>query len=182
MEIHQLSAADAVRILHSSPQGLTSAEAERRLHDFGPNEVERVRGEPLWRQFLREFTHFFAIILWVAAGLAFWADWRAPGEGMSTLGWASVGVIVINSVFSFIQAYRAGQALAALEKLLPHQVRVMRDGTFQQRPAADLVPGDVIALASGDLAPADCRLIEAFSVRVNNATESGESAPVMRAA
>lgn len=180
MEIHQLSAADAVHILHSSPEGLTSAEAERRLHDFGPNEVERVRGEPLWRQFLREFTHFFAIILWVAAGLAFWAGWRVPGEGMSTLGWAIVGVIVINSVFSFIQAYRAGQALAALEKLLPHQVRVMRDGTFQQRPAADLVPGDVIALESGDLAPADCRLIEAFSVRVNNATVSGESAPVMR--
>ncbi len=180
MEIHRLGVEDALRSLHSGPDGLTSAEAERRLHDFGPNQVERVRGEPLWLLFLKELIHFFAVILWVAAALAFLIDWLEPGEGMGSLAWAIVGVIVVNSVFSFVQVYRAEQAIAALEKLLPQQVRVMRDGVFQQSPAAELVPGDVIALAAGDLVPADCRLVEAFSVRVDNATITGESVPLVR--
>ena len=182
MKIHQLSVADALRSLHARPEGLTSVEAQHRLHDFGPNQVERVRGEPLWLQFLKEFTHFFAVILWVAAALAFCADWNEPGQGMGMLGGAIVGVIVINSIFSFVQVYRAEKALSALEKLLPHQVRVLRNGVFEQRPAAELVPGDVIALEAGDIAPADCRLIEAFSVRVNNATVTGESLPLVREA
>ncbi|MGZ3471812.1 MAG: cation-translocating P-type ATPase [Isosphaeraceae bacterium] len=182
MKIHQLSVADALRSLHARPEGLTSVEAQHRLHDFGPNQVERVRGEPLWLQFLKEFTHFFAVILWVAAALAFCADWNEPGQGMGMLGGAIVGVIVINSIFSFVQVYRAEKALSALEKLLPHQVRVLRNGVFEQRPAAELVPGDVIALEAGDIAPADCRLIEAFSVRVNNATVTGESVPLVREA
>ena len=182
MRIHNISVEDALSSLHSRPEGLTSAEAEHRLHDFGPNRVERLRGKPLWLQFLGEFTHFFAVILWVAAALAFLADWSEPGEGMGALGWAIIGVIVVNSLFSFVQVYRAENALAALEKLLPYQVRVMRDGVFEQRPAADLVPGDVIALEAGDLVAADCRVIEAFSVRVNNSTVTGESVPVVREA
>ena len=182
MKIHQLSVDDALRSLHARPEGLTSVEAQHRLHDFGPNQVERVRGEPLWLQFLKEFTHFFAVILWVAAALAFCADWNEPGQGMGALGGAIVGVIVINSIFSFVQVYRAEKALSALEKLLPHQVRVLRNGVFELRPAAELVPGDVIALEAGDIAPADCRLIEAFSVRVNNATVTGESVPLVREA
>jgi sodium/potassium-transporting ATPase subunit alpha len=122
------------------------------------------------------------VILWVAAALAFCADWNEPGQGMGALGGAIVGVIVINSIFSFVQVYRAERALSALEKLLPHQVRVLRNGVFEQRPAAVLVPGDVIALEAGDISPADCRLIEAFSVRVNNATVTGESVPLVREA
>ena len=182
MKIHQLSVDDALRSLHTRPEGLTSVEAQHRLQEFGPNQVERIRGEPLWLQFLKEFTHFFAVILWVAAALAFFADWNEPGQGMGALGGAIVGVIVINGVFSFWQVYRAERALSALEKLLPHQVRVLRDGAFELRPAAELVPGDVIALEAGDYLPADCRLIEAFAVRVNNATVTGESVPLVREA
>ncbi len=81
-----------------------------------------------------------------------------------------------------MQVYRAERALSALEKLLPHQVRVLRSGAFELRPAAEVVPGDVIALESGDISPADCRLIEAFSVRVNNAMVTGESVPLVREA
>jgi len=182
MNIYQAPVVNALRSLHSRPEGLTSAEAEHRLHDFGPNQVERLQGKPLWMQFLGEFTHFFAVILWVASALAFLADWSEPGQGMGMLGWAIIGVIVINSVFSFVQVYRAEKALSALERLLPHQVRVVRNGVFERRPAADLVPGDVIALEAGDLAPADCRVIEAFSLRVNNATITGESVPLVREA
>jgi magnesium-transporting ATPase (P-type) len=81
-----------------------------------------MQGQPLWMQFLGEFTHLFAVILWVAAALAFLADWSEPGQGMGTLGGAIIGVIVINSVFSFVQVHRAEKALSALERLLRHQV------------------------------------------------------------
>jgi magnesium-transporting ATPase (P-type) len=180
MKIQHLNGDEALRSLGSGPGGLTADEARRRLLEFGPNRVERARREPLARQFAREFTHLFALLLWAAAALAFWADRRDPGQGMATLGWAIVGVILVNSLFSFAQVYRAERALDALERMLPHQVKVLRDGAFALSPAAELVPGDVVSLEAGDLVPADCRLVEAFSVRVNNATVTGESAPLAR--
>ncbi len=180
MKIHRLTVADAFASLKSSLAGLSDAETQRRLAEFGKNEVEEVAHEALLLTFAREFVHFFALILWIAAGLAFFAEWREPGQGMATLGFAIVGVIVINGVFSFWQAYRAEQALAVLKKLLPSVTKVVRAGTVRQLPAADLVPGDVILLEAGDILPADCRLVEAFSVRVNNSTVTGESLPVSR--
>jgi calcium-translocating P-type ATPase len=180
MKIHHLTVSDAFASLKSGLAGLSDAEAQRRLVEFGANEVEEVAHEALLLTFAREFVHFFAIILWIAAALAFFAEWREPGQGMATLGFAIVGVIVINGVFSFWQAYRAGQALAALKKLLPNATKVVRGGAVRQVPAAQLVPGDVILLEAGDILPADCRLVEAFSVRVNNATVTGESLPASR--
>src|SRR5262249_1341755 len=96
MKIHHLNAAEACLSLHSSPSGLPSVEAERRLLEFGPNRVERIQGTPLSVRFLKGFTHFFALILWVAAGLAFVAEWNDPGAGMATLGCAILGVILVN--------------------------------------------------------------------------------------
>ncbi len=180
MKIHHATVADAFSSLKSGPAGLSDAEAQRRLVEFGANELEEVAREALVLTFAREFLHFFAIVLWIAAMLAFFAEWREPGQGMGTLGFAIIGVIAINGVFSFWQAYRAGQALAALKKLLPNAAKIMRSGSVRQAPAAELVPGDVILLEAGDIVPADCRLVEAFSVRVNNATVTGESLPVSR--
>ncbi|MEQ1862968.1 MAG: cation-transporting P-type ATPase [Chthoniobacteraceae bacterium] len=180
MKIHHLTVADALVSLKSALTGLSDAEAERRLAGFGPNEVTEVAHEALLLTFAREFSHLFAVILWIASALAFFAEWHEPGQGMATLGFAIVGVIVINGVFSFWQAYRAGQALAALKKLLPNVAKVVRSGAARQVPATDLVPGDVILLEAGDILPADCRLVEAFGVRVNNATITGESLPASR--
>lgn len=182
MKIHRLTPEDALQSVQSGPAGLSVAEAGRRLREYGPNQVTRARREPVVWKLLKEFTHFFALILWVAAGLAFWAEWRDPGQGMGTLGTAILGVIIVNGLFSFWQVYRAEKSLAALEKLLPHQVKVLRGGTFTQIPSADLVPGDVISLEAGDLIPADCRLLQAFGVRVNTATVTGESTPRGRSA
>jgi sodium/potassium-transporting ATPase subunit alpha len=180
MKIHHLSVEAALASLNTGTDGLSHAEAGRRLQEFGPNQVERVAGTPLWLRFLKEFTHFFALILWVAAGLAFAAEVFGPGQGMLTLGLAILGVILINGLFSFLQEYRAEKALAALEKLLPHQVEVMREGKARQILAAELVPGDFLILEEGGDVPADCRLIEAFGVRVNHATVTGESLPKAR--
>jgi sodium/potassium-transporting ATPase subunit alpha len=180
MKIHQLTADEALRSLQSGPAGLSADQAARRLVEFGPNQFVRAPRESVVWQFIREFIHFFALILWLAAGLAFGAHWEDPDQGMATLGFAIVGVIIVNGVFSFWQVYRAERALAALEKLLPPQVKVQRGGVFLQIPAAGLVPGDVISLEAGDLIPADCRLIEGFGIRVNVATVTGESLPKAR--
>jgi calcium-translocating P-type ATPase len=179
-KLHQLSADEALRSLGSSPSGLTKIEADRRLHEFGPNRIEPVARRSLALDFLGEFTHFFAVILWIAAGLAIVADVFDPGQGFRTLAWAIVGVIVVNASFSFWQEYRAERALDELQKLLPKTANVRRDGFTTRIPAEELVPGDLLVLEAGDDVPADARLIEAAAVRVNTATLTGESIPASR--
>jgi len=166
--------------LHSGAQGLAQAEAAQRLARHGANRIEEITGQSFAGKLLKEFTHFFALILWLAAGLAFVAEWKDPGQGMAMLGYAVLGVILINGLFSFWQEYRAEKALAALRNLLPRHTTALRDGKAVQLPVAELVPGDVVLLAAGDDVPADCRLIEAFGVRVNTANLTGESKPMAR--
>lgn len=180
MHIANLSVVDALSSLRSAEDGLSAAEAEKRLREFGANRIEEIRGEPQWKQFFRQFTHFFALILWVAAALAFFAESRSPGEGMWQLGIAILAVIIINGSFSFWQEYRAEQAIAALRKLLPQVVKVMRDGRLFSLPAELLVPGDIVLLEEGDNVPADCRLIAGSEVRLNASTLTGESQPKAR--
>jgi magnesium-transporting ATPase (P-type) len=175
MKIHQLPLNEVYASLQTSRGGLTADEAHRRFTEFGPNRIEPPPRTPLVVRLLKEFTHFFAVILWIGAALAFWAEWQSPGQGMATLGQAIVGVIIINGVFSFWQVYRAERALAALERLLPHRVKVFREGAFAEVPTPELVPGDVISVETGDLVSADCRVLEAFSLKVNNAAVTGES-------
>ena len=182
MQIQQLSAADAVASLNSGPQGLSSAEALRRLSEFGPNRVEKVAGESMLLRFLKEFTHFFALILWLAAALAFLAEWSDPGQGMAKVGYAVVVVILVSGLFSFWQEFRVERTLAALRELLPQQVDVLREGKAVRLAADQLVPGEIVLLEQGNNIPADCRLIEAFGVRINDATVTGESLPKLRTA
>lgn len=182
MRIQQLSVEEAFASLRSSPEGLAPDEAEGRLREYGPNEIEQVRREPLTMVFIKEFAHFFAIVLWIAAALAFMAEAYEPGQGMATLGWAIIGVIVVNGFFSFWQAFRAERAMLALQKLLPQIVKVVRDGSVRRVPPANLVPGDVVLIEAGDRVPADCRVVAACSLRVNTATVTGESVPHSRTA
>ena len=175
LSIASLPPAAALASLGSSRNGLAAGEAKRRLAEFGANEVQAVTADPLWLMLAREFTHFFALILWLAAGLAFFAAHAEPGQGMFELGLAIVGVIVVNGCFSFWQAYRAERALAALQKLLPQQVDVRRDATALVIPASALVPGDLVQLAEGAKVPADCRVVESWGLRVNLSTLTGES-------
>ncbi len=159
---------------------MSSGEAARRLREYGPNRVEEVAGEPLVLRFLKEFTHFFALILWLAAALAFAGEWSDPGQGMARVGYAVVAVILISGLFSFWQEYRVERTLAALRALLPQHVEVLRDARIVRLLAEELVPGDIILLSQGDNIAGDCRLIEAFGVRVNNAAVTGESLPKAR--
>jgi calcium-translocating P-type ATPase len=165
-------------VLRSGTGGLSASEAARRLAEFGPNDVERVERPSQALAFLAEFTHLFAVILWVAAGLAFLAAIAQPGAGMGTLAAAIVGVIAVNGVFSFWQQHRAERALEALERLLPARVLALRGGEPIPVDARALVPGDVVFLEAGSRIPTDCRVVESFGLRVDNATITGESVPV----
>jgi sodium/potassium-transporting ATPase subunit alpha len=180
MQIHCLSVEQALASLKTKATGLDSAEASRRRAEFGPNHVEEVGREHLLLTFTREFTHFFAIILWIGATLAFLAERFQPGQGMARLGVAIVGVIIVNGVFSFWQEFKAEKAVAALRQLLPQTVQARRDGVIVEMLAIDLVPGDIVLLEEGNFIPADCRLIETFGLRVNTATVTGESRPMPR--
>lgn len=182
MRLTHLTPEAALASLKSGPGGLSAAEAARRLAEFGANEIEEVGRRSLWWRFGREFTHFFAVILWVAAALCFIAEWYRAGQGMAVLGYAILGVILINGVFSFWQEYRAERAVAALRQLLPPTVTALREGEPASVPASALVPGDVVLLKEGDNVPADCRIIDAFGLRVNTATITGESRPKARTA
>ena len=180
MVIQELSPEHALKSLESRWTGLTTEEAGRRLDEYGSNRLEQIAPEPVVLRLLKEFGQFFSVILWVAAALAFAAEWSEPGQGMARIGAAIVLVILVSGVFSFWQELRMERTLAALQKLLPSLVRVLRDDVIVELPAEALVVGDVVLLGQGDNVPADCRLVESFGVRVNNATVTGESAPQPR--
>lgn len=180
MLIQQVSAEEALRSLRSGSGGLSPDEAKRRFVEFGPNRIAHLPGPSAAARLLAGFCHFLALILWLAAILAFVAEHMEPGSGMASLGFAIIGVIVINALFSFWQEHKAERALASLEKLLPTDVRVLREGMIRQVPAEHVVPGDLVSLGAGDDVPADCRLIHAVDVCVNLATVTGESLPQAR--
>lgn len=178
MRINQLTKEEVLRTLTTSEHGLDEQEALRRFGEFGPNEIEEVRRTPLWVKFLRQFTHFLAVLLWIAAGLSFLSEYMSPGEGMFRLGVAIVCVIVINAIFTFIQEYRAELSIEKLRQMLPFNVKVIRAGAEREIPAREVVPGDIVLLSEGDKVPADVRLIEGNTLVVNNAPLTGESEPV----
>jgi len=179
-KINELTKEDVFRTLVSSAQGLSTEEVQRRLAEFGRNEITAVKGKSLVLRLLSQFTHFLAIVLWLAAFFSFLSEYLNPGEGMLTLGLAIVAVIVINAVFTFTQEYRAEKALEALNRLLPFNVKAIRSGKESEVPAEEVVPGDLIRLAEGDKVPADLRLIESSALKVNNASLTGESEPIIR--
>jgi potassium/sodium efflux P-type ATPase len=117
--------------------------------------------------------HFFALMLWAAAALAFIG-------GMPALGWAIIAVVIINGLFSFAQEYRAERATRALAALLPTQARVRRGGRTTRIAAEELVPGDVVLLREGDRISADARIVRTHMLAVDNSMLTGESVPVQR--
>lgn len=177
MGIQNLSSEQTLKSLNSSPHGLSTEQALHRLREYGYNLINADQDEVLALIFLKQFIHFFAIILWLAAGLAFFAGYHSADENMFTLGFAIVLVILVNGLFSFWQEHKAKQVITTLKKLLPEYVRALRDGNLTEITSDLLVPGDILLLQEGDNVPADCRLIDVQALRVNYATISGESLP-----
>ena len=160
-------------LLDSGPGGLPAGEAARRLASHGPNRLERVARRPLVMRLLAQFTNLFALLLWAGGALAFLG-------GLAELGWAVFVVIIVNGLFSFFQEYRAERAIEALQRLLPREVIVRRDGAEVRVPVIELVPGDVVILDEGQQVPADGQLLQAASLRIDQSVLTGESHPVFK--
>ena len=148
--------------------GLSSAEAARRLTQFGANKLPEAGTVPGWRKLLGELTHFFAILLWCASVLAYLA-------GMPQLAIAIVVVILVNGMFAYIQQERAQHAASKLRELLPAMVSVRRDNRVIKVHTTELVPDDAVVLVAGDRVPADLRLAVAAGCSVDESMLTGES-------
>ena len=169
---HTLPVAEVGSILQVDPQtGLRTAEAAHRAARYGPNEIpEQLRRGP-WRMLLDQFTDFMILVLIAAAIIS-----GVIGDAEDTV--AIVVIVLLNGIIGFVQEYRAQRAVAALKRLAAASATVRRDGRPLVRPAAQLVPGDVVLLEAGAAVPADLRLVEAIRLKIDESALTGESVPV----
>ena len=168
---HTASEAEVMAVLGTTDRGLTSAEASARLERYGPNDISQVRKRPIILQFLEHFRNFLVIILLFAAVISAFTG--------GIISAAIIIVIVFISVtIDFFQEYKAGQAAELLRKKIVTNATVLRDGTVQELPIFDLVPGDIISLSAGDIVPADARVIGGRDLYVNQSALTGEPYPV----
>ncbi len=157
--------------LQSHPDGLSTAEATKRLEQYGPNELQAAHRISPWEILLEQFKNVLILILLGATAISLFL-----GHGVESI---VIAVIVLFAVvLGFVQEYRAERALEALRKMAAPTATVLRDGIEVKIPARELVPGDVILLHTGDRVPADARLTETFNLQVEEAALTGESVPV----
>jgi len=170
---HALPAEEALRRVDSGAQGLSAAEAAARLQRHGPNQLAEPPTVSTLQRLLRQFNNLLLYVLMAAAVVtALMGHWVDTG--------VILAVVVLNAVIGFIQEGKAEKALKAIRHLLaPHAV-VLRDGQAHDIAAVDLVPGDVVMLASGDSLPADVRLLQARNLHVDESALTGESVPVAK--
>jgi Ca2+-transporting ATPase len=165
------TAEEALRELNSSEQGLSQAESQKRLVQFGLNELKKEERESPIKMFLEQFTDILIIILLVATGLSI-----AVGEIIDAI--VIIAIVLATAVLGFVEEFRSEKAVEALKKMTAPTATVLRDGKDVKIPTSEIVPGDVVLLFTGDKIPADMRLIEAFNLKVDEAALTGESAPV----
>ena len=173
---HNLSVNEVIESLSSSVQGLSKEEAERRLGQFGPNELAEKEKTRPWMLFLEQFKDFLIIILLVAAAVSGVLTITGKGDIWDPI--LIVIIILFAACLGFFQEYRSERALEALKQMAAPTATVVRNGQEEEIPARDLVPGDIILLQTGDRIPADCRLIEAVNLKIDEAPLTGESTAV----
>jgi len=168
---HTWSVGQVCSHLKTTPAGLSSDEAARRLAEYGPNELQAGRRTPPWAILLGQFKNVLIIILLIATVLS-----AVLGHSIEAI--AIIIIVLFAVLLGFFQEYRAERAIEALREMAAPTATVLRDGREVEAPARDLVPGDVILLEAGDKIPADVRLIEAVNLQMEEAALTGESVPV----
>jgi P-type Mg2+ transporter len=167
----QLAITELLEHLASTPDGLSSAEAARRLAQFGPNVIHGERRRAVYLQFLAKFRNPLVVVLLAASALSAFT-------GDTTSFFIISAIVLVSVTLDFVQEYRAGQAAERLRQSVAVRVRVLRDGKVLETPLAEMVRGDVALLAAGDLVPCDGRVLEAKDFFVNQALLTGEAFPV----
>ncbi|MCE5313648.1 MAG: calcium-translocating P-type ATPase, PMCA-type [Armatimonadota bacterium] len=171
LDLHSMEVEEALEALQTTRDGLSGAEAARRLEDYGPNEIARHERVSWIDTLVAQVKNPLVYILIIAAAISF-ATKHATDAAVI------LAVVVINTVIGFVQEYRAERAMAELAKLAAPKATTRRDNIQHQIQSAELVPGDIILLVAGDRVPADARLTETVGLQTDESALTGESEPV----
>ena len=162
--------------------GLSKVEAQRRLEQFGPNQLKSAPETPWWTRLLEQFQNFLVIILLVATVISM-VEWLLQDPRESALPYEAIVIlliVVLNALLGFFQESRAERSVRALMALAAPESTVVRDGERQRIAAHEIVPGDIVMVEAGDKIPADARLIESANLHTDEAPLTGESMPVAK--
>ncbi|MDP2042816.1 MAG: cation-translocating P-type ATPase [Algoriphagus sp.] len=171
MNFYQNSIDELFSQLKSQKEGLTHSEAAKRIQEIGPNILLEKKKKPAWVLFLAQFKDFMILILAAAAVIS-----GIVGDLTDTI--IILLIILLNALLGFTQEYRAEKTMESLKKLTETQTKVIRDAQTIVVPSQELVPGDVVVLEAGNMTPADIRLIETFSLKVDESSLTGESVAI----
>ena len=168
MNWHRLSIEETFELLDTTPQGLAASDAEEKLLQYGPNELQEGKKKSIAGMLLAQFKDVMILILLAAAIIS-----GIIGDLTDTI--VILIIVLLNAVIGFFQEYRAEKAMQALKQMAVTQARVLREGNSNWIPATALVPGDVVLLEAGNAVPADIRIVESVNLKIEEAALTGES-------
>lgn len=175
---HSTEIEEVLSALKTSRNGITPEEAQKRLEQYGPNELKEEKKKQWYHLLFEQFTSILIIILVISAAVS---AYLASIEGKPmTDAYVIFLIVIMNAILGFVQEYRAEKAVEALKAMVSPHVLVLRDGREDSIDSINLVPGDIVLLEAGSRIPADCRLIEAANLNIDEAALTGESRPVVK--
>ena len=173
--VYLQSVKDVFKEVQSSPSGLSSQEAASRLEKYGANTLQEGKKKTLLEKFVDQFKDFMILVLLVAAVVSMFAH---QGDPDPTDAIIILAVVLLNAVLGVFQESKAEEAIEALKKMASPVASVLRDGHVEHIKGEDIVVGDVVILEAGDVVPADMRLFEVNTVKIEESALTGESVPV----
>lgn len=175
---HSTEIEDVLSVLETSREGISDEEVAKRLQEYGPNELKEEAKKQWYHLLWEQFTSILVIVLIISAAISGYLAYMV-GEAMTDM-YVILVIVVMNAILGFYQEYKAEQAVEALKAMVSPHVLVMRNGKEESIDSKDLVPGDIVILEAGSRVPADCRLLEAANLEVDEAALTGESRPASK--
>ena len=177
---HCIEKEEVIERLHSSSsQGITEEQARKRREKYGKNRLASPKRKGILYRFLQQFQDFMVLVLLAAAAVSFVTS-RLKGDSDYIDSIIILAIVLVNAITGMIQESRAEKAIEALKKLSAPKARVIREGREREIHSEDLVPGDLVLLETGDMVPADIRLVKAESCKAEESALTGESVPALK--
>jgi len=170
---HAMEIDETMKQLNTKNTGLSQEEVQKRLQQYGTNELQKEKGTSAVKMFIEQFEDLLIVILLIATGLSIYL-------GEITDAIVIIAIVLACAILGFVEEFRSEKALEALKKMTAPTAMVLRDGKEVIVQTSELVPGDIILLYTGDKIPADSRLLESFNLKIHEASLTGESSPVTK--
>ncbi len=180
MNWQSLTSTETLKLLKTDlKSGLSQFSAEKRLHKYGKNKLEQKKNKSLFAKFIEQFSDFMVIILLIASIISFLTS-KLENNNDYIDSIIILSIVIVNAIIGVIQENKAEKAIDALKRLSSPKARVIRDGKEESISSEFLVPGDIILLDTGDLVPADARIIKCYNLKVEESALTGESLPTLK--